>query len=141
VSVELSLLPTTAVPTPAPLLTLTATNVTSQVTDTQTLPSVSSPAGTASFGALSLSGSLVGGKTLTFSGAAPANTVLYDDDFMTVTLNQQIVTGTIDCAPTCQFVPKAMTANAIAVQMHKEPIAGRPAAATIYVGMAEAQIP
>jgi hypothetical protein len=141
VSIELSLLPTTANPTPAPLLTLTAINVASQVMDTQTLPAVSTPVGTASFGGLSLSGSLVGGKTLTFSGAAPANTVLYDDAFMTVTLNQQIVTGTIVCAPTCQFVPKAMTANAIAVQMHKELIAGKPAASTIYVGSNEASIP
>jgi hypothetical protein len=141
VSVQLTLLPTTAVPTPAPLLTLTASNVTASVTDTRTLPAVSTPVGTASFGALSLSGSLVGGKTLTFSGVAPANTVLYDDAYMTVTLNQQVVTGSIDCTPTCQFVPQSMTANAIAVQMHKEPVAGKPATGDIFIGMNEAQIP
>jgi hypothetical protein len=109
-------------PPAAPLLSVTATNLTSQVTDTRTLPSVAQQTGSANFGALSVSGSLVGSQTLSFQGAAPANTVLYSDPNMTITLNQQTVTGVIDCTPNCQFVPKRMTAEAVLVQMFKKPL-------------------
>jgi hypothetical protein len=126
VDVTLSLVPPpgSTQPPAAPLLSLSATDVTSQVTDTRTLPSVGQQAGTASFGTLSLSGSMVGSQTLTFSGAAPANTVLYSDPNMTVTLNEQTVSGVIDCSPICQFVPKMMIGDALIVQMFQKPAIG-----------------
>ena len=57
-------------------------------------------------------------------GAAPANTVLYSDPNMTVTLNQQTVTGVVDCTPICQFIPKTMAGDAVLVEMFQKPVLG-----------------
>lgn len=109
-------------PPAAPLLTLTATDIAGKVTDTRSSPLVTVQTGTATFGALSLSGSLVGAQTLAFQGAAPANTVLYSDNYMTVTLNQQTDTGVVECTPICEFVPKAVLANALQIVFFHDPI-------------------
>ncbi len=109
----------------APLLSLTATGIASQVTDTRTLPSVGQQAGQASFGALSITGSLIGTQTLSFQGAAPPNTVLYSDSNMAVTLNGQTVSGVIACTPTCQFVPKSIAGNAVSVAIFQKPLIGK----------------
>jgi hypothetical protein len=128
-------------PTPPPLLELAATQIATAAKDMQTLPLVSVQKGTASFASLTLKGSLVGNQTLTFSGDAPANTVLYDDPYLTVTLNQQIVTGTIVCTPICQFVPQAMTVNAVAIEMNRDIVAGKQASGNVYVGQTQVEIP
>jgi len=138
--VLLNLLPPTG-PTPPPLLKLTASGISNTLTDVQTLPLPSVQTGITHFTTLTLTGSLVGGKTLTFTGDAPANTVLYDDQYLTVTLNQQIVTGMIECTPTCTFVPLQMAANAIAIQMNKEPIAGKPANGNFFIGQTLVTLP
>ena len=46
-------------------------------------------AGDASFGSLTISGSLVGFKTLKFSGDAAANTVLFHSSTVTITLDKR----------------------------------------------------
>jgi len=142
-SITLSLVPPTDATQPpaAPLLSLTATGITAQVTDTQSLLLTTQQTGTASFGSLTLSGSMVGSQTLTFQGAAPANTVLYDDPNMTVTLNQQDVTGVIECTPTCQFVPQKMTADAILVEMYRKTFVGKKVVTgNVYVAQDEATL-
>jgi hypothetical protein len=129
-------------PAPAPLLTVTASNIASQVMDTQTLPAVAVQTGTASFGSLSITGSMVGGQTLTFQGDAPANTVLYDDPNMTITLNQQVVTGSIDCTPLCQFVPSKMVGDALAIEFSKKTLYRKTTTSgQIVVGENEAGLP
>jgi hypothetical protein len=142
VDVTMQLFPTSvAAPLTVPLLALSVAQIATSLTDTQTLPAVAVQTGTVSFGSLTLTGSLVGNKKLTFTGTAPANTVLYDDPNLTVTLNQQIVTGSIDCTPLCQFVPQAITTSAVAIQMHNEIIAGKKATSDVFIGQLEAQLP
>lgn len=128
-------------PAAAPLLSLTANQITAQVTNMRTLPSVAQQTGMASFGSLSLTGGMVGGQTLTFQGDAPANTVLYDDPNMTVSLNHQDVTGAIECTPICQFVPTKMVGDAILIEMFKKPVVDRTAVTgQLVVGQAEAAL-
>lgn len=127
---------------PAPLLSLTATNIASQVTDSATAPLVPQQAGTASFGSLTLGGSLVSGQPLTFEGAAPANTVLYSDANMTVTLNQQELSGVIACTPICQFVPQKMIAAALQVEMfHKVVLGKSTVTGNFQIAQNEASVP
>lgn len=130
-------------PAPAPLLSISATDVTGQVIDTESsmLPVVQT--GTASFGSLLITGSLLGTQTLTFQRDAPANTVLYDDPNMTVELNQQDVTGAIECTPICVFVPRRMTANALIIELYQKPLIGNHTKANmqIIVAQDEASLP
>jgi hypothetical protein len=140
VNVTLSLMPTAANPAPTPLLSMSATDLATGSTDAQMLPFPGATSGVANFGTFTLSGSLVGGQTLTFSGSAAPNTVVYDDPNLTVTLNHQMQTGEIVCTPTCLFIPSALTSTAIAVEMHKEIIAGKPANGNLLIGQTEAQL-
>jgi hypothetical protein len=70
-------------------LTVSATNVTSTANWSEVLPSAVSASGGATFGYLTIGGSLVNYGTLNFQGAAPANDVLYNQNGVTITLDQQ----------------------------------------------------
>jgi hypothetical protein len=75
--------------------------------------------GTSSFGALTISGSLVGGKTLTFEGTPPPNHVLFSNAEVTITLNQQLVVATtVTCVvgQGCTVIPGGILVKALHVR-------------------------
>jgi hypothetical protein len=79
------------------------------------VPSRTSAFSTGKITMLKITGSLIGGKTLTFRDVPKENTVLYQSDSLTITLNQKIVTALISCMPKCQFTPYGIGASAIDV--------------------------
>jgi hypothetical protein len=139
--IELLPPPGSTQPPGAPLMTLSASKLVTALSDTRTLPWVGALTGTASFGSLIIGGSLFGATPLSFSGAAPANTVLYDDRYITVTLNKQLVTGTVDCTPECQFIPASMDADGLSVYINGAKVQGTSFFADLLVGNAAVQIP
>ncbi|MBV9755871.1 MAG: hypothetical protein JO047_02345, partial [Alphaproteobacteria bacterium] len=90
-------------PVPQPFLALSATDVASSASFDRVFPSANTTTGSASFGSLSITGSLVGDKTLTFSGVAPRNTVLFQSATVTITLDEQVQAGLVTCDLTCHF--------------------------------------
>lgn len=112
-------------PVPPPLLALTATNVAARASESKSSPFVPQQDGTASFGSLTLSGTMLNGQNLTFQGSAPANTVLYSDANMIVTLNEQTLTGVMNCVPQCNFVPEKMVTSAVHIQLFNKPVVGK----------------
>ena len=77
-------------------LSLSATDIRSQADFSVVFPNREFATGSASFGSLILTGALIG-TTLTFSGDAPANTVLFSNQTTTVTLDQQSVANLTSC--------------------------------------------
>lgn len=105
-------------------------------------PKHASVEGSASFGSLSITGSLVGSKTITYSGSAPANTVLYKSPTstvnqtpaVTITANKQIVDGLISCSPTCTFTPDSIEVHALDISLNNALILNRPVTGDIVLG-------
>jgi hypothetical protein len=72
--------------------------------------------GDASFHSLTVTGLMVGGETLTFSGDAAANTVLYKSSTVTITLDQQ--TLLLPPAATGGTIGPSITTDAIDIQFN-----------------------
>ena len=141
-SLNLNPLPPTAgagVPVPQPFLAVAATNVASDASFTRVFPSTDTATGSASFGSLTISGSLVGDKTLTFSGPAPKDTVLFQSPTVTITLDQQVEVGLITCSPDpCRFIPENITTDAIDIELHNADLDGHTVSGHIIVAQSRA---
>ena len=72
--------------------------------------------GDASFHSLTVAGALVGGETLTFSGDAAADTVLYKSSTVTITLDEQ--TLLLPPAATSGAIGPSITTDAIDIQLN-----------------------
>ena len=128
---------------PAPLLgipsilglTLSATDVRSQADFSVVFPNRPFAAGSASFGALTLGGALIG-STLTFSGDAAANTVLFSNQTTTVTLDQQSVANLISCTvgAGCIASPVGITTDAIDIHLDGASLFGDTVWGDIIIG-------
>jgi hypothetical protein len=97
----------------------------------------SSVTGNASFGSLNLSGALLG-KTLTFSGDAAPNTVLFSSPTVTVTLDRQTVSDLISSGLTKTLTPVGITTQAIDISLHDATLFGRSVSGDITIGQASA---
>jgi len=97
-------------------------------------------AGSASFGSLSVSGALVGGETLTYSGTPPANFTLYSSPNITITLNEQLVVSIVLCVPggTCTPQPAGIAVAAMHVALANANIFGGIISGDIYLAQAHA---
>jgi len=93
--------------------------------------------GGASFGSLSIGGSLIG-RTLKFSGDAAPNTVLYSSATVTVTLDKQIVTDLISIGPTPAVTPFSITTEAVDISLHNASFRGTRVSGDIIIGQASA---
>lgn len=122
----------------SPLLSVSATTVAAVTNWSQTGTGAATLSGGASFGSLLISGSLVGSHTVTFSGAAAPNTVVYSDAHTVITLNAQTQEGSFACAPTCVFVPHALQSAAIVVQFTAAPVGGKRLNGDIAIGQTQA---
>jgi len=93
--------------------------------------------GGASFGSLNLGGALIG-KTLTFSGDAAPNTVLFSSPTVTVTLDRQTVSDLISNGLTKTLTPEGITTQAIDISLHNATLFGKSVSGDIIVGQASA---
>ncbi|MBV8613354.1 MAG: hypothetical protein JOY66_06220 [Acetobacteraceae bacterium] len=93
--------------------------------------------GDASFGSLSLGGALIG-KTLTFSGDAAPNTVLFSSPTVTITLDRQTVSDLISGGLTKTLTPEGITTQAIDISLHGAALFGKSLSGDIVIGEAAA---
>jgi hypothetical protein len=104
----------------APYLQITATRV-SETADYNLIaivPSRTVVSATGTIDRLTVTGPLVGGKTLKYSGSPKESTVLYQSPTVTITLNQKITTALISCMPKCVFTPYSVNATGIDVTLN-----------------------
>ncbi len=98
-------------------------------------------AGDASFGSLTISGSLVGGKTLTFSGDAAANTVLFHSSTVTITLDKQTLSDfqpPVAASAVPAVWPSRITTDALDIQLNKASVGGQTITGDIRLGESSA---
>ena len=110
--------PPTANPTPFPPLLINAKEVISSANFSIQYGIGSFASGATSFGSLTITGTLLGGKVLKYSGQVPPNTLAFDSPAVTVTLNRQVKYGVITCNPACGFTPTSIEVTAIDVALH-----------------------
>jgi hypothetical protein len=92
--------------------------------------------GDASFRSLVISGALVGGKTLTFSGDAAADTVLYKSSTVTITLDDQ--TLLLPPASTGGIIGPTITTDAIDIQLNHAKFGGQTITGDFDIGQSSA---
>jgi hypothetical protein len=106
--------------------------------------------GAASFGDLTISGGLIG-KTLTFKGDAAANTILFHNSTVTITLDRQILSdfdppgATAPSAAALQPVtptvlPNRITTDAITISLNKAEVFGQTVSGMITFGETSASL-
>jgi hypothetical protein len=95
-------------------------------------------AGDASFGSLTIGGSLMG-KTVTFSGTAAANTVLYSTPTITITLDKQTL---LDFLPStgAAIGPNRITTDALDIHLNSAHLFGKTISGDIVVGQSSAAL-
>ena len=95
--------------------------------------------GAASFGSLRISGPLVGGQVLTWSGKIAPNTVAFHSPALTIVLNRQVRSGDVSCTPACTFALKSVEVTAIDVALINADIYGTKVSGHIQVNDATAR--
>ncbi len=93
-------------------------------------------AGDASFHSLKVTGELVNGKTLRFSGNAKANTVLYSSSTVTITLDDQ--TLLLPGAATGGIIGPTITTDAIDIHLNNATFAGQTITGNFDIGQSSA---
>ena len=93
-------------------------------------------AGDASFHSLTVAGSLVGGRTLTFSGDAAANTVLYSSSTVTITLDAQ--TLLLPPAAASGAIGPSITTDAIDIRFNDAKFGGHTIFGDFAIGQSSA---
>ena len=103
--------------------------------------------GDASFGSLTITGALVGGKTLTFSGDAAPNTVLFKSAAVTITLDQQTASDFLPPVPVTPgaiivppFLPNRITTDALSIQFNNAALPGTTVSGHIGIGESSASL-
>jgi hypothetical protein len=95
--------------------------------------------GTADFSELIITGSLLGGMRLTYSGIPPANHVLFGNAEVSITLNEQVAT-TVACVvgQECTVITDGIHVAAVHVALTKADISGRIVSGDLFLGEAQA---
>jgi hypothetical protein len=132
--------PATVVP-PFPYLDIETSGLTSAADFTETVPNTRTPAGTASFTSLAISGSLLGDLVVGYKGTPPANTVLFQNDTITITINQQVISGQVKCVEVCRLTPTGITVNALDVHLTNADLGGHKVSGDIRLGNTRAEVP
>jgi hypothetical protein len=140
-SVNLNPPPPTASPVPFPPLQVIATGVQANADYSVVVPQPPVVHGTANFSELTITGTLVGGKTLTFSGTPPMNHILFRNSEVTITLNEQIIVATtVTCVVPqgCTVTPGGIQVKAIHIVLTNANIFGRIVSGDVFLGEAQA---
>jgi hypothetical protein len=137
VSLNLKPLPPTLPPVPAPLLTVTLKGAHAHSEFSEVVPMPATAKGSAGFDSLTISGSLIGGATLHFSGDVKPNTVVYSTPQLTITLNRQLRVGLISCTPTCSFTLASFATQAIDISINHAKWYGHKISGDIAIGQTQ----
>ena len=149
-SLNLNPLPPTVIPFPQPFLAVSAGGVKSHAGFSDQVPRAGVAVGSASFGSLTVSGSLIGNQVLTFSGPAPKNKILYqsptadpaDVPAIVITLNKEIEKVVIACdggGTGCVAMPVGIVTEALNISLHNANLHGHVVSGDIIVGYTSAQ--
>jgi len=122
-----------------PFLEVAATGVAASASLTKGALQPGKVAGSASFTALSIAGSLLGGHAITVTGAEPPDTLLYQSPTVTIIADQQTVVGLITCDPQCHYIASTIAVHALDIVLDNAPILGRPVSGEIVLGEAAAR--
>lgn len=87
---------------------------------------------------LTIAGSLVGGKTITYTGAPKPDQVLYDSPTVTITLNQSLSSALISCFPKCVVTPYFIDTNGLTVAFKRADLGGEKMTGQISIGAGNA---
>jgi hypothetical protein len=126
---------------PQPFLLLSVGRLSADAGYRQVLPGGTAGSGKAQIDSLSISGGLVDGKTLSYSGSPSANTVLYQSPTVVIYLDRQIQQGSADCETPvngCVFDVQGQITNAIDIRLHDAKLGSRTVSGLIVVGHAAA---
>ncbi len=99
-------------------------------------PNEGSHSGDASFHSLTITGALVGGETLKFSGDAAPDTVLYKSSTVTITLDEQMLL--FPPAATGGIIGPSITTDAIDIQFNNAKFAGQTITGDFAIGQSSA---
>ena len=119
----------------APYLQITATKVSEAASYNLVaiVPSRTAVSATGTIDTLTITGPLVGGKTLKYSGSPKESTVLYQSPTVTITLNQKITTALISCMPKCVFTPYSVNATGIDVTLNNAKLGKHTVSGDIFI--------
>lgn len=148
-SLNLKPLPPNVIPF-EPFLAVSAGGVKSHAGFSDQVPRAGVAVGSASFGSLTVSGSLIGNQVLTFSGPAPKNKILYqsptadpaDVPAIVITLNKEIEKVVIACdggGTGCVAMPVGIVTEALNISLHNANLHGHVVSGDIIVGYTSAQ--
>jgi hypothetical protein len=140
-SLNLNPPPPTAAIVPLVPLQISATGVQASANYNVVVPRPAFVSGTASFDDLTITGSLLGGKTLTYRGMPPANYTLFSNAELTITLNEQVTVATlVTCVinQDCTVTPGGIHVRAVHVALTKADIFGRIVSGDVFLGEAQA---
>jgi hypothetical protein len=126
------------VPIDIPFLDIAASAVSVNTSLTPAPSQSSRPSSTAAISGLKITGSLVNSQTITFSGDVPNNTVLFQSDAVTITVNAMFSAGVISCTPTCVFWPVTVTGKALDIVLTDANLDGNIVSGEIVVAGAQA---
>jgi hypothetical protein len=102
-------------------------------------PDRGSPSGDASFGSLTIGGTLIG-KTLTFTGHATANAVLYHSSTVTITLDRQVLSDFLPPSAGAAVQSNRITTDAVSIFLHDAPVFGKTISGSITLGETSASL-
>jgi len=95
--------------------------------------------GDASFGSLTIGGALIG-TTLTFSGDAAPNTVLFHNATVTITLDKQTLSDFLPPSPLQSIAPNQITTDALDIHLTNAQVFGKTISGDIVLGQSSARL-
>jgi hypothetical protein len=131
--ISLELYPPVPGPLPQPFLHITATRVKDTASYNSVVPKLAGVEAHADISGLAISGSLLHGVTLQYSGAPARNHVLFQSASMTITVNQRISSELISCTPKCVVTPVSIGASALEITLTNANIDGHKVSGQIDV--------
>lgn len=132
--------PSSTLPVPQPLLSVTGQGIASKAGVTETFPGPVLGTGDANFASLTISGAVVGGAKLHFTGHMKPNTIIYSTSDVTITLNKQVKFGVVSCQQTvCIFKMTGTSTQAIDISLNKAKWYGHRVTGEIIIGQTSAQ--
>ena len=122
--ISLQLYPPVPGPVPQPFLYVTATRLADTASYNFVAPGLAGVSAKAVISGLAISGSLLHGVTLQYSGIPARNHVLFQSPTLTITLSQRITAALISCTPKCVVTPVTIGANALEITLNNTNING-----------------
>lgn len=126
------------IPFPRPFLRISARLAQSSANANFGLPMPPNLVGSANFSGLVIDGTAVGPKPIKLSGMPSANLAIVQTPTVTVTLNEQTISGPIVCKEVCIQSLAGVSTRAIHITFNNAMIAGRAVSGEIIVGDAQA---